>query len=84
MKTEKETAKEFIEKFLFEVKDSMSRDGGNLMFLSEAKECALIMVDEIDLLIQRLTPIDDQYMYLQVLEHYQGVKKEIINYENES
>ena len=82
--TPKETAKEFIENFLFEVKDSNSRDGGNLMFLSEAKDCALIMVDEIDLLIQRLTPIDDQYMYLQILEYYQDVKKEIINYEKES
>ena len=80
MKTEKETAKEFVEKFLFEVKDSNSRDGGNLMFISEAKVCALIMVDEMDSLIQRLTPIDDKYMYLQILEYYQNVKKEIINF----
>lgn len=43
----------------------------------EAKNCALIAVDEIDLIIQKFTPSDDEYCYLQELEYWQEVKEEI-------
>ena len=42
-----------------------------------SKKCALIAVDEIDLLIQNSTPKDDPYGNLFALEYWQEVKKEI-------
>lgn len=41
------------------------------------KKCALICVDEVDNIIQKLTPKNDMYKYLHLLEFYQEVKKEI-------
>ena len=40
-----EKAKELVNRFR-SIKDSQSSDGGNLMFKNEAKQCALICVDE--------------------------------------
>ena len=44
--TPEQKATEIIDKFL-QIKDSQSKDLGNLMFINEAKECALICVNEI-------------------------------------
>jgi len=41
------------------------------------KECALIAVDEIDLILQKRTPKDDPYANLPALEYWQQVKPEI-------
>jgi hypothetical protein len=45
----------------------------------ECKQCALIAVDEIDLILQKSTPKDDPYTNLASLEYWQEVKKEIEN-----
>jgi hypothetical protein len=42
-----------------------------------AKQCALIAVDEIDVIYQKLTPKDDPYYFLLELEYWQEVKQEI-------
>ena len=42
-----------------------------------ARECALIAVDEIDDIYQKLTPKDDPYYFLFQLEYWQKVKQEI-------
>jgi hypothetical protein len=42
-----------------------------------AKQCALIAVDEIDLVLQKSTPNDDPYANLSSLEYWQKVKREI-------
>ena len=42
-----------------------------------SKQCALIAVDEIDLIYQKSTPKDDAYRYLSQLEYWQEVKQEI-------
>ena len=39
-------AQELVDKFL-SIQDSESKDGGGLMFISEAKQCAIIAVDEM-------------------------------------
>jgi hypothetical protein len=46
-------------------------------FLLEAKQCALIAVDEIDDIYQKLTPKDDPYCFLSELEYWQNVKQHI-------
>ena len=43
----------------------------------EVKQCALIAVDEIDNIYQKLTPKDDPYCFLLELEYWQEVKQEI-------
>ena len=43
----------------------------------EVKQCALIAVDEIDDIYQKLTPKDIPYYYLLELEYWQEVKQEI-------
>ena len=46
---------------------------------TDGKECALIAVDEIDNIYQKLTPKDEPYFYLFQLEYWQEVKQEIEN-----
>jgi hypothetical protein len=41
------------------------------------KKCALIAVDEIDLVLQKSTPNNDPYANLSSLEYWQEVKQEI-------
>ena len=43
----------------------------------QAKQCALIAVDEIDDIYQKLTPKDDPYNFLLELEYWQDVKQHI-------
>jgi|LakMenEpi03Aug12_release.lakeMendotaPanAssembly.Ray.scaffolds.fasta_scaffold332897_3 hypothetical protein len=49
----------------------------NTIDYREAKQCALIAVDEIDDIYQKLTPKDDPYYFLLELEYWQEVKQEI-------
>lgn len=67
-------AKEIIEKIQFGVKDSESLDGGHLMFINEAKECAVIFVDLI---------LDSNNLMFNK-DYWIEVKEAIISYENES
>jgi hypothetical protein len=71
--TPKEKAIELVDKYyhLFSVKLE------NTICVYEAKHCALIAVDEIDLLIQKSTLKDDIYANLSSLEYWQEVKQEI-------
>ena len=67
--TPKEKAGELVEKY-----------DETLTYLeskSKAKQCALIAVDEIDDIYQKLTPKDDPYYFLLELEYWQEVKQEI-------
>ena len=77
--TPKEKAEELVDKFLPFVDwndlqdDCTNRDWA----IRNAKKCALIAVDEIDLLLQNSTPKDDPYANLFSLEYWQEVKQEI-------
>jgi len=71
----KDKAIELVQKFQFEVKDSNSKDGGNLMFLCEAKQCALIAVDEI--LNESPNGFDNNFEQKRKL-YWQDVKQEIL------
>ena len=51
--------------------------GDKVLYNYDAKQCALITVDEIDLLLQKSTPKDDPYANLSSLEYWQEVKQEI-------
>lgn len=64
----KEKAKELVDKYYLP----------NITWaLIHAKKCALIAVDEIDDIYQKLTPKDDPYYFLFELEYWQQVKQEI-------
>ena len=65
----KEKAKEIFNKMQT---DELGKDQ------ESAKRCALIAVDEIDNVYQKLTPKDNPYFYLFELEYWQEVKQEII------
>jgi len=69
----KEKAKELLKKF----RDENYFDEESI--LSNAKTNALIVVDEIDLLLQNSTPKDDLYANLSSLEYWQEVKSELKN-----
>jgi hypothetical protein len=72
MKTVKEKAKELVDKFgEYTVQESWQSKN------YFAIECALIAVDEIDDIYQKLTPKDDAYYFLLELEYWQEVKQEI-------
>ena len=63
--TPKEKAKELVGKYT------------TVLSLPFSKEFALIAVDEIDDIYQKLTPKDDPYYFLLELEYWQEVKQEI-------
>ena len=71
--TPKEEAKELIQKFYPNVQWKLGQED----CLKRAKNCALIAVDKIDDIYQKLTPKDDPYYFLLELEYWQEVKKEI-------
>ena len=75
--TPKEEAKELIHKFYPNVQWKLGQED----CLERAKNCALITVDKIDDIYQKLTPKDDPYYFLLELEYWQQVKQEIENYE---
>jgi hypothetical protein len=76
--TPKEKAIELISKFK-PFADYQEDDCFNQIekMLINAKQCALIAVDEIDNIYQKLTPKDNPYFYLFQLEYWQEVKQEI-------
>ena len=69
--TPKDKAQELVDKFFIDVLD---REGTSAMNLYEAKQCALIAVDE---LIEVVSLINDKYIQLGTLQYWQQVKKEI-------
>ena len=70
--TPKDKAEWLVVKFL-----KHSRDEKDIKPIQSAKQCALIAVDEIDLLLQNSTPNDDPYANLSSLEYWQEVKQEL-------
>lgn len=66
--TPKEKAIELVDRF--KISTSIVRD-------NEAKRCALICIDEIDEIYQKLTPKDDPYCFLLKHEFLYDVKHEI-------
>lgn len=68
--TPKEKAKQLIGKFYVNIP---LRDCDN----RRPHKLALIAVDEIDDIYQKLTPKDDPYYFLLELEYWQEVKREI-------
>lgn len=76
--TPKEKAKELFDKFCFAIKTE-GNEFGYWTNTIHAKNCALISVDMIDDIYQKLTPKDDPYYFLFELEYWQEVKKEIEN-----
>jgi hypothetical protein len=69
MKT-REKAKELYWKYYQNISDTSYPE-------ETAKQCALIAVDEIDNIYQKLTPDNDPYCYLHQLEYWQEVKQEL-------
>ena len=70
--TPKDKAEWLVVKFL-----KHSRAEKDIKPIQSAKQCALIAVDEIDLLLQNSTPNDDPYANLSSLEYWQEVKQEL-------
>jgi hypothetical protein len=68
-------ASELLEKYL-SIEDSEAKNGGNLMFINEAKQCALIVVDEV-IDTGCLIEVDFKPLTEQHLAYWQEVKKEI-------
>ena len=71
--TPNEKAVEMTNKYL-SIEDTQSKMGGNLMFKSEAKKCALIAIDEILEAIKRMV---DEFSGYSADEYYIKVKYEI-------
>jgi len=69
--TPKEKAIELVDKF------KLNTGANTKINIYVAKQCALIAVDEIDDIYQKLTPKDDPYYFLLELEYWQEVKNEI-------
>jgi hypothetical protein len=69
----KEKAKELVKKF----DDLLPCEGTTTEETNVS--CALIVVDEIDLLLQKSTPKHDIYANLSSLEYWQEVKSELKN-----
>lgn len=76
--TPKEKAKELFDKFCLAIKTE-GDEFGYWTNTIQAKQCALIAVDMIDDIYQKLTPKDDHYYFLFELEYWQEVKQEIEN-----
>lgn len=73
--TPKEEAELLVNTYFISISKE-SNDGAEIVFLN-AKKCALICVNEKDLIYQRLTPKDDPYCFLFEMEYLQEVKQEI-------
>ena len=74
------TARDKANELYSKYDDLLNKDFGNpIVFDNQIKQCALIAVDEIDLLLQNSTPKDDPYANLASLEYWQEVKHEIEN-----
>ena len=71
--TPKEKARELVDK----IKLATDEFGYININTERHKQCALIAVDEIDEIYQKLTPKDNPYYLLSDLEYWQEVKQEI-------
>ena len=67
----KEKAEELVDKF------KLSTGAHTKINIYVAKQCALIAIDEIDDIYQKLTPKEDPYCFLSELEYWQNVKQHI-------
>ena len=72
--TPKEKAIKLVKKFL-SIEDTQARYGGNLMFSEEAKQCAIIAVDEIIDILYKLS--DCSSLVVAERDFYEEVKQEI-------
>lgn len=72
----KEKAEELVEKYSGITRE-YEEGYGYSPNIENAKICALIEVDEIDDIYQKLTPKDNPYYFLFQLEYWQEVKQEI-------
>ena len=77
--TPKEKAKELVNKFrdFADGIDSETDRFSPNIEKKNAKQCALIAVDEIDRVLQSASTKEDPYVNLLSLEYWQEVKKEI-------
>jgi len=77
--TPKEKAQELVEVFWIEVEDNEYPT--RKMSLNQAKQCALITVDEVmhSLEIYFTEPIPEAFTVMSLRNHWQEVKQEIIN-----
>ena len=78
----KEKARELVDKFepyviRYTQDDVVGYLDQETPILEYQKQCALIAVDEIDDIYQKLTPKDDPYYFLLELEYWQEIKQEI-------
>ena len=74
MKT-REKAIELVKKFL-NIEDTQARYGGNLMFSEEARQCAIIAVDEIIDILYKLS--DCSSLVVAERDFYEEVKQELL------
>ena len=74
--TPKEKAKELVNN-TGKIIGKELKNGGFKYNFGIAKHCALLAVDEIDLVLQKSTPNDNPYANLSSLEYWQEVKQEI-------
>ena len=74
MKAEKYKAQDIFNQYYSYLKANLQYDDEAR---EDAKQCALIAVDEIDEIYQKLTPKDNPYYLLSDLEYWQEVKFEI-------
>ena len=73
--TPKEKAIELVKKFL-NIEDTQARYGGNLMFSEEARQCAIIAVDEIIDILYKLS--DCSSLVVAERDFYEEVKQELL------
>lgn len=75
----KERARELVLSFYYALPNNGSTEGINSTTrrYQEGIRCALIAVEQIDLIYQKLTPKDDPYYFLLQLEYWQEVKQEL-------
>ena len=72
----KEKAKELVDRFM-NIQDSIGFNSHNLIYLKEAKQCALICVDEIIKEIKEIQFNEDIFLEDTVISYWQEVKQEI-------
>lgn len=73
-----EKAKLLINEFL-KIEDTQSKMGGNLMFIEEAKKCALISVDEIIEECSNWTGGTNDGWDRKRFDYWQSVKENIVS-----
>ena len=75
--TPKKEAENLINEYRMILMNENTECGNEILCTSIAKKCALVTVEKIDNIYQKLTPKDDPYCFLLELEYCQEVKNEI-------